>query len=486
MNNDKVKYYDKITQLILGAFEKICKDKSFIIGSNLSNRQSKIIFKEHGASFSKDNILFSDKFILFGPMLLASPNAMYNYSFKDEILKNKILHFGNIKEVHYKVMPLCLTIEITWNNGTKSTIYNFVPQATSYSDVKDYDKAVKSGRYKARTLCYVICIYALTALTKCSVADCDRKILEIEKNIQRLIENFLKKDDISVLYGNLISFDFVKCCYDPQIVEQNLRKIAEAKGEAYNIRKEELIGNLHSAIEHTTERYERDRQRIIKQVENQVDLAEKKGGDPKKVQAAKEKIATIKSFSQSAVASNNPAGTKKDLSSIYISSPKVPAQVGSTSVAFVFSCPGQKEQLANQVCYGATGENLQHLITYCHSKRPDIFVSPTKSDYTITNASDRVHYAALTHDTEASYEEIGLPENLDRLRNDLIGIDFVICMGDRANYAVYNAGISAKFIKGEHLSAMHLNRVYISTAETSASRRVDRITQVADKILAQI
>ena len=204
------------------------------------------------------------------------------------------------------------------------------------------------------------------------------------------------------------------------------------------------------------------------------------------IQAAKERIATSKSFSQSDVSSNNPSEAEKDLRSIYISSPKVPAQIGSTRVAFIFSCPGQKEQLANQVCYGATGESLQHLITYCHSKRPDIFVSPLKSDYTITNASDRVHYAALTHDTEASYEEIGLLENLDRLRHDLISVDLVICMGDRASYAVHNAGVSAKYIKGEHLSAMHLNRVYISTAETSSDRRVDRITQVADKILAQI
>lgn len=231
---------------------------------------------------------------------------------------------------------------------------------------------------------------------------------------------------------------------------------------------------------------QKERERIISQREIEIARAEQKGVDPQKVQIAKEKIATVKGFSQSGASSNDPSDAKKDLKDIYISSPKVPAQKGTTRVAFVFSCPGQKEQMANQVCYGATGESLQHLITYCHAKRPDIFVSPSKRDYTITNASDRVHYAALTHDTEASKEEIDLSENLDRLRADLADVDLVICMGDRAWHAVHNAGVSAKTVKGEHLSAMHLNRVYSSTAETSSARRVDRITQVADKILDQL
>lgn len=48
-----------------------------------------------------------------------------------------------------------------------------------------------------------------------------------------------------------------------------------------------------------------------------------------------------------------------DIRSIYIRSPKVPAQIIETSkVAFVFSCPGRKEQEANQVCYGATGNSM--------------------------------------------------------------------------------------------------------------------------------
>lgn len=486
MNNDKAKYYDRLTQLILSAFEKICEDKSFIRGSKLSDRKRRIIVKEYGESFCKDGILFSDKFIFLAPSLVVTPNAMYSYLFDEKMLKNNTLFFNDIKEIRYKVIPLCLTIEIVRHNGTTSTIYNYIPYASSYSDVKAYEKEVKSGRYKDRTLCYVICIYALTALSKCSVVDCDRKILEIENNIKGLIECFFNKSDTTMLYGNLMSFDFVKCCYDPQIVERNLRKIAEIKGEVYNLRKEELIGNLHNAINRSVERYERDRQRVIKKVEEQVNLAEKRGPDSQKIQVAKERITIAKGFSQSDASCNELSETKKDLRSMYISSPKVPAQIGATRVAFVFSCPGQKEQLANQVCYGATGESLQHLITYCHTMRPDVFASPLKSDYTITNASDRVHYAALTHDTEASYEEIGLSENLDRLRHDLTGVDLVICMGDRASYAVYNAGVSANIVKGEHLSAMHLNRVYNSAAATSSERRVDRITQVADKILAQI
>ena len=176
-----------------------------------------------------------------------------------------------------------------------------------------------------------------------------------------------------------------------------------------------------------------------------------------------------------------------DIRSIYIRSPKVPAQIIETSkVAFVFSCPGRKEHEANQVCYGATGNNLKVLISYCHSKKKTYFKSSEKDDYTITNASDRVHYNELTGDTEATLKEICLEENLDRFRKDLANVKYVICMGKNALYAANQAGLNAKIIEGEHLSLVHLNTSYKSQKASGKERLIDSIHQVADKILAQL
>ena len=87
---------------------------------------------------------------------------------------------------------------------------------------------------------------------------------------------------------------------------------------------------------------------------------------------------------------------------------------------------------------------------------------------------------------EASYDEICLPENIQRLSYELSNANVIICMGDRADFAVHSAVVSGKIVKGEHLSAMHINRSYTSTADSPSTRRFDRISQVANKILEQL
>ena len=332
----------------------------------------------------------------------------------------------------------------------------------------------------------MVCIYALTVLHRCTDNECSQKIIEIERNVEALINEYLSKKDAASLYGNLVSFDFVSCYYDVQTVENGLKKIAEVKGEAYNIRKEELISSVRNTVDSTMQRMETERRQIIEKAEKITKQQEANGADPKEIQKMREKIAQAKAFSASTATIDASVDDTNNIRDIYLKADKVSAQIGSTGIAFVFSCPGQKEQIANQVCYGATGENLQHLITICHEKRPDIFVSELKCDYTITNASDRVHYAALTHDTEASYDEIRLPENIQRLSYELSNANVIICMGDRADFAVHNAVVSGKIVKGEHLSAMHINRSYTSTADSPSTRRFDRISQVANKILEQL
>lgn len=165
---------------------------------------------------------------------------------------------------------------------------------------------------------------------------------------------------------------------------------------------------------------------------------------------------------------------------------KVQGQRGSGPVAFVFSCPGQQEKLANQVCAGTTGRNLDVLLEYCNKKRPDVFQSASRHTYTITNASERVHYPSLTGDTEPSNAEIALSENLSRLKGELSGKRYIICMGAKAYQAVSLANVNGKVVRSEHLSNMHLNRIYSSGSSTPEGRRKSRVEIVGDKILQQV
>lgn len=195
---------------------------------------------------------------------------------------------------------------------------------------------------------------------------------------------------------------------------------------------------------------------------NKIDIAEKK---------LAESTFTVKSFSSS--------NTKR------VSYQK---GVSNNPTAFVFSCPGQEEMNFGNVCQGTTGVNLSMVLKICHEKRPDVFPYPNKSDYLITNASDLVHYMALTNDTEASDEEILAKDNLDRLRNELSSKKTVICMGERAKKAVSSANISARTVYfAHHLSNQKLNRTMPNSSFdenlSPEERRKARLEFIANELL---
>ena len=158
--------------------------------------------------------------------------------------------------------------------------------------------------------------------------------------------------------------------------------------------------------------------------------------------------------------------------------------------AFVFSCPGQTEMRLGTVCAGTTGVNLSMVLEYCYEKRPDIFPSPSKSDYLITNASDIVHYMEATKDTEADDDEILDKDNLNRLRSELSNKSTIICMGERAATAVRNARIGGRVVYFDHhLSNQKLNRTYSNDMfdenMTAEERRQARIKLVAESLLSK-
>jgi uracil-DNA glycosylase len=107
-----------------------------------------------------------------------------------------------------------------------------------------------------------------------------------------------------------------------------------------------------------------------------------------------------------------------------------------SSVAFMFACPGQKEQAAGRVTAGATGKNLNLLLSILaeseNEKVRALFPSDDRYDYLITNASDTVHYPALDKTSLPSKKEYSTDENLERLCGELESVRYVIAFGAQA------------------------------------------------------
>ncbi|MCR5202018.1 MAG: hypothetical protein K6D02_02855 [Lachnospiraceae bacterium] len=166
---------------------------------------------------------------------------------------------------------------------------------------------------------------------------------------------------------------------------------------------------------------------------------------------------------------------------------KVPMNKGKDSeVIFVFSCPGQEEEKSGKLVTGETGKNMDILVSYLHRHKPQVFKYKYRYDYQITNASDLVHYKALTGDSEASDSELFAPGNISRLQRETEKSKYIICMGDKAKSAVSKLNINGKIIYGEHIGNVHLNLAYEAKSETASARRRERVGYVAEEILNQL
>ena len=161
-------------------------------------------------------------------------------------------------------MPCQTNIELACDNRPFREVYYGVPNAESYSDVKSYEKSVAKGTYKARTICYLATLYALTALYNAS-EKYEKVYLEIEQNIRQLIEYQNDTNDVHKKYGEFFSFDFVTCKYDSTEVEEALEKIAsvkeEVKFEEAQERKEQFIQTLEKKFEEAREQYEKQQRK---------------------------------------------------------------------------------------------------------------------------------------------------------------------------------------------------------------------------------
>lgn len=130
--------------------------------------------------------------------------------------------------------------------------------------------------------------------------------------------------------------------------------------------------------------------------------------------------------------------------------------------AFIFSCPGQEELKSGRLVNGQTGKNLDLMLSILNKSHPDIFPSCDRYDYRITNSSEMVHYKAYDNRSEPSSKEITDSANIERLKQDIEGYDYIITFGRSAALAAEHVknkygfeGVS--FMYSQHLSFLSLN-----------------------------
>ena len=167
------------------------------------------------------------------------------------------------------------------------------------------------------------------------------------------------------------------------------------------------------------------------------------------------------------------------------------------AIAFVFSCPGRKEQEKCRPAAGQTGKNLEEVLRvmgrYSYDDTEDLRCNDwTRENIRITNAWRCVEYKELTGRSQATIPEILGTENISRLANELGDIENVIvCCGDKAQMAVcclYSRGslcCTVKIVRLCHLANKALNgwiqksELKRDGFETSKKRRLERLRRWA-------
>lgn len=161
-------------------------------------------------------------------------------------------------------------------------------------------------------------------------------------------------------------------------------------------------------------------------------------------------------------------------------------------IAFMFSCPGQKEETNNRPVTGVTGENLDILLGMLNQKNPTLFPYADRYHYRITNAWSQIEYKAKSGRTEAKLSEIKNPLNIQRIREDIQGMDYVIFFGKSAQAANKYLNLDGvKVIFSRHTSFQSLNRMklrnkYDSKKDGRFSDTQRRLIILSNEILKQL
>jgi uracil-DNA glycosylase len=159
----------------------------------------------------------------------------------------------------------------------------------------------------------------------------------------------------------------------------------------------------------------------------------------------------------------------------------------AATTAFVFSCPGQKEESLGHPCAGATGRNLDAALPKLHALLPSVFSSSVRSSYVLTNSWSQIEYPAKTKRSEATAAEILSHDNLDRLARELAGITTILICGQKAKHAVLELQAHGKLAGAKVAIVMHLSPLAVNSHAAWRGKSGDeRLTLWAQDVVRQL
>ena len=135
---------------------------------------------------------------------------------------------------------------------------------------------------------------------------------------------------------------------------------------------------------------------------------------------------------------------------------------GATT-AFVFSCPGQKEEQLGHPCAGATGRNFDAALPKLYALLPTVFLSPERRCYVLTNSWSQIEYPAKTGRSEATAAEVLSLNNLNRLAHELSGISTILICGQKAKQAVLALQAQGRLKSAKVVCLMHLSPLAVNS-----------------------
>jgi hypothetical protein len=166
--------------------------------------------------------------------------------------------------------------------------------------------------------------------------------------------------------------------------------------------------------------------------------------------------------------------------------PHLQTCAGATT-AFVFSCPGQKEELLGHPCAGATGRNLDAALPRLHALLPSVFPSSSRAAYVLTNSWSQIEYPAKTGRSEATATEILSSDNLARLERELDGITTILICGQKAKHAVLELQAQGRLAKTKVAIVMHLSPLAVNSHAAWRGKSGDeRLALWAEDVVRQL
>jgi hypothetical protein len=164
----------------------------------------------------------------------------------------------------------------------------------------------------------------------------------------------------------------------------------------------------------------------------------------------------------------------------------------NNKTGFVLSTPGKDEENAGRPAAGATGENMNAILSHLNKWNPIIFPSADRYQYLITNASAKIMYAGKgdgkTQDQDCN---IIATANIQRLNKQLARCEVIILCGDKA-HLIEQHMIGKIVVKTPHLGGKGLHNKYnnrhpsLTGINDGKQRDIVRCRLCAENIICQL